>query len=161
MEVNVASDYFLIFTMRCTRLVYSMVQGGCGRRSSQVHRQCAWLTCFLKTAAPRSPFHTTLLVRGQAASLVAVGRAWARTLHRHTGKASHSSTIGGAVGTFESLTKQVGVSVVGFSGLLIVNRPRDRFGSFRHVDNTSNPEDAGGDGRSDVPLELRLPDEPR
>jgi len=90
-----------------------------------------------------------------------VGRAWARTLHRHTGKASHSSTIGGAVGTFESLTKQVGVSVVGFSGLLIVNRPRDRFGSFRHVDNTSNPEDAGGDDRSDVPLELRLPDEPR
>ena len=74
---------------------------------------------------------------------------------------THSSTIGGAVGTFESLTKQVGVSVVGFSGLLIVNRPRDRFGSFRHVDNTSNPEDAGGDDRSDVPLELRLPDEPR
>ena len=159
--MNVALLFLNIYNeMYTSSLQYGTTKGGAV--AGQVKfTASAWLTCFLKTAAPRSPFHTTLLVRGQAASLVAVGRAWARTLHRHTGKASHSSTIGGAVGTFESLTKQVGVSVVGFSGLLIVNRPRDRFGSFRHVDNTSNPEDAGGDDRSDVPLELRLPDEPR
>ena len=76
--------------------------------------------------------------------------------YRHTGEASHLSTTGGAVGTLELLTKQVGLRVVGFSGLLIVNRPRVKFGSlnFRHVDSTSDPEDT--EDRSDARLERRL-----
>ena len=76
--------------------------------------------------------------------------------YRHTGEASHLSTIGGAVGTLELLTKQVGLRVVGFSGLLIVKRPRDKFGSLRfcHVDSTLDPEDT--EDRSDAPFERRL-----